>query len=224
LPATSIDANKPSLKPRSLVRSALRKINDLRCKTWDLRHGVETSGEIPLAAFDFKSDHKEPGLQYHSHHPKILRQILSAVDIEHERYTFVDYGCGKGRVLLVAAESSFRRIIGIEFVPQLAEIARRNLKNYRGLTKCRDMTVITGDATDYELPAEPEILFFYSPFTGTVMEKVVGKVEDSLRRSPRDLFVLFTGVPIMRERAFGSRPHFKRLRRGRYFDVYRYLP
>src|SRR5271166_1843534 len=85
---------KYSLKTHPLVRSTLKKINQLRCKTWDLLHGVETCGEIPVTAFDFESEHKSPGLEYQSHHPKILRQILSALDLEHERYTFVDYGCG----------------------------------------------------------------------------------------------------------------------------------
>jgi SAM-dependent methyltransferase len=217
--------SKSSLKTHSLVRSTLKKINQLRCKTWDLLHSVETCGEIPITAFDFESEHKSPGLEYQSHHPKVLRQMLSAVDLQHERFTFVDYGCGKGRVLLVAAEFPFRSIVGVEFAPQLAELAQQNLKNYRrGKTKCRDVTVLAMDAADYDLPSEPEVLFFYSPFTGAVMERVVGRIEDSLRRSPRDLFVLFTGIPIMRDRAFGSRPQFKRLRRERYFDVYRYLP
>lgn len=188
-------------------------------------HGVETCGEIPLTSFDFESDHKEPGLEYHSHHPKILRQSLSALNIDHERYSFIDYGCGKGRALLVASEFPFRRIVGVEFAPQLAEIAKQNLQNYRGgLRRCRNVTVLTLDATDYLLPPEPEVLFFYSPFTGSVMEKVVQNIEDSVKHAPRELFILFTGMEIMRDRAFGSRPQYKRLTRERYFDIYQYDP
>jgi SAM-dependent methyltransferase len=214
----------PSFKS-FLLRSTLRRVNHLRCKSWDLLHRVETCGDVPLNTLEFKSEHKNPGLEYQSHHPKILRQMLSALALEHERYSFVDYGCGKGRVLLVAAEFPYRKIIGVEFAPQLAAIARNNLRDYRGSKpKCQDLTVLTMDATDYELPSEPAVLFFYSPFTGAVMERVVGNIEDSLRRSPRDLFVLFTGIPIMRDRAFGSRPQFSRLLRERYFDVFRYSP
>jgi predicted RNA methylase len=224
-PAIDLGNSRTARKPASFVGSALRKINDLRCKTWDLVHGVQTCGEVPITSFEFKSEHKNPGLEYQSHHPKILRRMLLALNIEHERYTFVDYGCGKGRVLLVAAEFPFHTIVGVEFVPQLALIAKQNLKSFRGAQrKCKDVTVLTMDATEYELPPEPAVLFFFSPFTGAVMEKVVEDIENSLRCSPRDLFVLFTGIPVMRDRAFGSRQQYKRLRRERYFDVYQRLP
>jgi SAM-dependent methyltransferase len=205
-----------------MLSGLLKKVNDLRCRAWDLIHGVETCGEIPLSSLDFTSENKSPGLEYQSHHPKVLRHMLSVLDIQHERYCFIDFGCGKGRVLLVAEAFPFRRILGVEFAPQLAEIARHNLRNYRGHRMCRDVTALTMDATEYELPREPAVLFFYSPFVGPVMEKVVANIEDSLRRHPRELFILFTGVTGMRERAFGSRPLFEKIRRERYFDVYRY--
>ena len=200
-------------------------MNNLRCKAWDILHGVETCGEIPLTSLDFESEHKSPGLEYQSHHPQILRRILSALNIEHERYTFIDYGCGKGRVLLLAAEFPFRRIVGVEFVPQLAQVAEQNLKNYRlGQPKCKHLSVLAMDAADYELPLEPVVLFFFSPFAGPLMERVIENIENSWRQAPRDLFVLFTGLPIMRDRAFASRPQYEQLRRERYFDVYQRLP
>ena len=186
-------------------------------------HGVETSGEIPLTSLDFKSEHKNPGLEYQSHHPKMLRQIISVLDIEHERFTFVDYGCGKGRVLLVASEFPFKKIVGVEFAPQLAQAAERNWKTSRGLQKkCKDVNILTMDATEYQIPPGPLVLFFYSPFVGTVMQRVVENIERLSNESPREIFVLFTGIEIMRERAFGSRPQWRRLRRERYFDVYQY--
>jgi len=206
-----------------VLRLLLKGLNHWRCKSWDVLHGVETSGEIPLSSLDFKSEHKNPGLEYQSHHPRILRQIVSALDIEHEQFTFVDYGCGKGRVLLVAAEFPFKRVVGVEFAPQLAQAAERNWKASRGLRKkCKDVSVLTMDATEYRLPPGPLVLFFYSPFLGTVMQRVVENIELSFKDSPREIFILFTGIEIMRERAFGARPRCKRLRRERYFDVYLY--
>ena len=40
---------------------------------------------------------------------------------------FVDFGCGKGRVLFLAARYRFARIIGVELSERMAEQARRNL-------------------------------------------------------------------------------------------------
>jgi SAM-dependent methyltransferase len=186
----------------------------LRCKFWDVTHGVDTCGEIPLTEYEFASANKTAGLRYQSHHPKIIREALESTNLDFSQYTFVDYGCGKGRALLVASEFGFRRIIGLEFVPQLADIARKNLEG-------SDRTqIITADATEYELPQENALLYFFSPFSTPVMDKVFERIERSLSESPRDIVVLFSGRPAMREKAFG-RPPYERLDRKTYFDLYR---
>jgi 2-polyprenyl-3-methyl-5-hydroxy-6-metoxy-1,4-benzoquinol methylase len=51
------------------------------------------------------------------------------------RATFIDIGCGKGRVLLMAAEHGFRKIIGIDFAADLCLTARGNVEQYR---RCSD--------------------------------------------------------------------------------------
>ncbi len=205
------------------VKPVLGRINGLRCKTWDLIHGVDTCGSIPITSLDFQSKNKLPGVEYQSHHPALSRVDLNALPVRHEDYTFIDIGCGKGRVLLIASEFPFRRIVGLEFAPELSEIARRNLVRYRGgPQKCTHIEVVTGDALEYELPPEPQVLYFYSPFTPSTLDQFVERIDDSLRRSPRDLLVMFTGAPRMRERAFSSRSQYEQLVRGRYMDIYRH--
>ena len=217
---------KTWIKSRPWLKPVFRVIGRTRSKTWDLIHNVDTCGEIPLVELNFQSENKAPGLEYQSHHPRILRAFLQslALDwaIDYEKYTFVDFGCGKGRVLLVASEFPFRRIVGVEFAVPLAEVAKRNLVSYRSKTqKCRDISVLAMDAVDYQLPEEPEVLYFYSPFPPAVMEQVFQNIERSLQQSPRELLVLFSGVLGARDRAFGSRPQYERLLRDRHVDVYR---
>jgi hypothetical protein len=84
------------------------------------------------------------------------------------------------------------------------------------------MEAITADATKYELADEPQVLYFYSPFARSVMDQIVHNIEDSLKKSPRDLLVLFSGVLGIRDRAFGSRPQYERLQRGCHIDIYRH--
>jgi len=210
------------MTPHSALTPFLRMINRARCHLWDLAHGVATCGEIPLANLDFQSESKAPGLEYQSHHPRLLRAFLESLVLDYEKFTFIDIGCGKGRVLLVASEFPFRRIIGVEFAGQLADAARRNLVSYRSRTqKCRDIEVLTVDAVDYRLPEEPEVLYFYSPFPPAVRERVFQNIETSFQQCPRDLFVLFSGMLAVRDRAFEALPQYERLRRDRYVDVYR---
>lgn len=204
------------------LRPVFKVINHTRCKLWDVAHGVDTCGEIALTSLDFSSDNKIPGLEYQSHHPKILRDSLANLPIDYKRYTFIDFGCGKGRVLLVACEFGFGRIVGVEFATPLAQIAKRNAQVYRSKRpKSAAIDIVQVDAVDYELPQDPEVLYFYSPFPPEVMEKVFQNIETSLRNYPRDLLVLFSGVVGKRDRAFGSRMQYERLRRDRYVDLYR---
>jgi SAM-dependent methyltransferase len=217
---------KTWIKSRPWLKPVFRAIGRTRCKTWDLIHNVDTCGDIPLVDLNFQSENKAPGLEYQSHHPRILRAFLQSLALDwaldYEKYTFVDFGCGKGRVLLVASEFPFRRIVGVEFAVPLAEVAKRNLVSYRSKTqKCRDISVLAMDAVDYQLPEEPEVLYFYSPFPPAVMEQVFQNIERSLQKSPRELLVLFSGVLGARDRAFGSRPQYERLLRDRHVDVYR---
>jgi SAM-dependent methyltransferase len=208
---------------RSLLKPVFRTINNARCRGWDIAHGVDTCGEIPLSSLDFQSKNKAPGLEYQSHHPAIIRSSLQMLPIRHEEYTFVDYGCGKGRVLLVASEFEFRKIIGLELAPQLAAIARRNVERYwGGQQRCSEIEVTTGDATDYRLGPENQVLYLFSPFTLSLMGQILDKIEASLQRSPRDLLVLFSGMVARRDNTFGGRADFERLRRERYVDLYRY--
>lgn len=208
---------------RKWIGPFFKTIGNARCRAWDLIHGVDTCGDIPLLDLNFDSQYKTPGLEYQSHHPAIVREALRSLEVRYQDYTFVDIGCGKGRVLLVASEFPFRKIMGIEFAPQLAEQARQNLKTYRSRgRKCFAIEAITADATEYNLPPEPQVLYFYSPFAGNVLAKVLDNVEASLEKSPRPLLVLFSGVIAMRDIGFGSRPRFERLWRQRYIDLYRY--
>jgi SAM-dependent methyltransferase len=214
---------KSRITSSSWLKPALAGVNNVRCQTWDLIHGVDTCGEIPLIGLDFHSKNKTAGLEYHSHHPAIIRLGLLGLPVQCKDYTFIDVGCGKGRVLLIASEFPFRRIIGLEFAPSLAEIAKRNLRSYRSRRqRCSNIEVVTGDALEYELPPEPQVLYFYSPFAPNILDQIVQRTEDSFQRSPRDLVVLFSGALSMRDRAFGSQPQYERLSRGRHIDIYRH--
>jgi SAM-dependent methyltransferase len=59
-----------------------------------------------------------------------LRKTLERIDIDFEQFTFIDFGSGKGRSLLVAAEYPFDQIIGVEYSHRLSEVAEKNFRTY----------------------------------------------------------------------------------------------
>jgi Histone methylation protein DOT1 len=106
--------------------------------------------------------------------------------------TLLDYGSGKGRtVVWAAANYRFRRIIGIELDEQLHAGAEANLARWNGRRLCGEVDLLQADATEYEVPDDVTVIFFGNPFVGAVFEKVIGKVQESLDRNPRELAVLY---------------------------------
>ena len=55
---------------------------------------------------------------------------LSAIDDDLSQLSFVDYGAGKGRVLLLAAQHPFAAVGGIEFAEELHDDAAMNIAQF----------------------------------------------------------------------------------------------
>jgi SAM-dependent methyltransferase len=108
------------------------------------------------------------------------------------RYTFIDMGSGKGRMLLLAAELPFRRIVGVEFASDLSALARKNAKNYRNSNQAWfQIEPLNMDATQFEFPPEPSIIYFFYPFERFVMEPVIRNLDRSLGERPRDVILVY---------------------------------
>ena len=119
----------------------------------------------------------------------ILRD-LPVSDFSH--YTFIDMGSGKGRMLLLAAELPFRRIIGVEFASDLHALAVRNVKSYRNARQaCFQLEPVNVDAMQYVFPIEPLLVYFFYPFHQSVMEPVIENLGRSLAEHPRDVIVVY---------------------------------
>src|SRR5260370_35484421 len=110
---------------------------------FDRKFHVDTCGEIDLSELDIESPHFAFGNSYQPSSPKMFFEMLGALDIRHEDYTFIDIGSGKGLVLLLASTYPFRRIVGVEFSPQLHQIAEENIRNYQNpKQRCRNIEPI----------------------------------------------------------------------------------
>lgn len=107
-------------------------------------------------------------------------------------FTFVDLGSGKGRTLLMASDYPFRRILGVELLPSLHQIALENVRQYKSESqKCLALESICADATTFPLPNDPLVIFLFNPFPESGMRQVVANLEQSLREHPRPVFVLY---------------------------------
>src|SRR4030081_3379239 len=110
---------------------------------------------------------------------------------DYSRYTFIDMGSGKGRVLFVAAEYPFRKVIGVEFSNDLHDDAVANLKRYKYPgRRCADIEAVHADARDFEFPDDNLVIYLFNPFGPEVMERMLANLERSLERHPRHAIVV----------------------------------
>jgi hypothetical protein len=80
----------------------------------------------------------------------------------------------------------------VEFSPDLARIGEQNVANYGSETQeCKDIVMLRMDATQFRLPVEKIVLYMYNPFKKRVMAAVLKNLEESLRSSPREVFVVY---------------------------------
>jgi hypothetical protein len=110
---------------------------------------------------------------------------------DYSNYTFVDMGSGKGRMLFVAAEYPFRRVIGVEFSNVLHEEAVANIRRYRHRKqRCADIESVHADAAEFEFPDENLVIYMFNPFGPEVMGRMLANLERSIERHPRPVLVV----------------------------------
>ena len=185
----------------------------------DRKYGSETSGRIPLDRLEIDSPNVAEGVQYEPVSELYFRRMLGAVRIPPDTYVFVDLGSGKGRALLMAAEWPFTRFVGIDFSPELHEIARQNIARFKARTGSEQTFELhVGDAASFELPREPIALHLFNPFGEPVLREVLDRLGASLREAPRDVLVFYKN-PLHR-RVFENAPFLRRVKATSQYAVY----
>ena len=152
----------------------------LDLKRYDREHNIETAGLIETEQLNVDSDNKQYGTRYGGATPWLMKDTLDRLPIEHGRYTFIDIGSGKGAALFQVSDYPFRRIIGVEYAPELHEAALRNIGSFRSKTqRCHDISVVCEDAGVYAFPEGPWVLLFNSPFGVPIWERVVANLQQT---------------------------------------------
>ena len=147
---------------------------------YDRLNHVDTGGMIDLPEMEGK------GRNYLGTPPRAWKLVMGHLPVDPARFTYVDFGCGKGRTLLLASAMGFRRLIGVDLSPGLLAVARQNLAS-KGL----EAELVCGDVRDFAFPEEPLVLFMYNPFYLDVMRQVAENLRASVLARPRDVYVVY---------------------------------
>ena len=158
---------------------------------FDLKYGVETVNTKMLDELEIDSPNRVHGRYYEGTNAYIFEKMFSHFMVDVPNSCFVDFGSGKGKAMMLAAEKGFRKVIGVEFSIELVETCRRNLEAFKQKTKSKtEFEVIHEDAAEYEIPSEANLLFFSNPFDETLIAKVIANILKSLETCPREIVVV----------------------------------
>jgi SAM-dependent methyltransferase len=152
---------------------------------FDRIRGTETS----LRVHRWRLGTDSAAQSYQATSPEIFDRACQWLPSEAKAYPFLDFGCGKGRVLIMAHEYGFRRIVGVELSKSLVKICRRNLLKL-GMT---NVSVVAESAATVALPDSPLVVFMYNPFKPPLFDAVVERLAE--HRYP--LFLIYV-TPLYR--------------------------
>jgi SAM-dependent methyltransferase len=155
---------------------------------YDWRHKVQTRADQLEDLRDWTA-----GFPYLPIRPTTARRVIRSLPIsDASDYTFVDLGSGKGRMLLIASEFPFRKVIGVEMRSDLHDQALENVQRYRhptAQTSRIDCRLV--DATQYDFPAGKLVVYLFNPFSAEIMGQVFQRLDASFEQDPREIIVIY---------------------------------
>jgi hypothetical protein len=157
---------------------------------YDWEHSVDTTrSNVGVGSQLFTGITARP---YFATESWLFEQIMQALLIDFSQFTFIDLGCGKGRVLLMASEYPFKKIVGVEFIPELCHVAQKNIDGYTSdRQECRQIEAICIDARDFQFPAEPLVVYLFNPFSESTFAQILENLRRSIEQAPRPVYIAY---------------------------------
>src|SRR5699024_3066560 len=126
----------------------------------------------------------------------VLHALFSAYELE-ETDGFVDFGCGKGRLLYYVHNRFRSSVTGIEMNKQLYEKTVKNKVSYLKRNKRNDSSiqVIYCLAEDYKVQRDDNIFYFFNPFSVQIFKDVIRNILVSVEQQPREVDVILYYPP-----------------------------
>lgn len=193
--------------PRTILRNSVRWVIDAEARTvdsgFDAQHGTDTNGDLTPGEASIPADRRAAATMYLPTMDQDLDAMLAALpwsQAAREAATFVDLGSGKGRVVLLAAMRRFQEVVGVELSPVLHETAAANVARLSTAGVLRShVRLVHGDATSFDLPDAPLVVYLYHPFRQELAAQVIDGLVASITSAPRPVAVLY-GHPTLQPR------------------------
>jgi len=155
------------------------------------RYGINTVKPEKLKKLTITEGDISKSSPYEAVSYYLLEKLMNAFRKFSNDTSIIDLGCGKGRVMAVAAHFGFTSITGIDFAKELCEEAEKNMQKVQQKFKDLKWKVICSDVLNYELQENDSIFFMFNPFEKEILEKFLQKIESSTEKYSRSIYFLY---------------------------------
>ena len=153
----------------------------------DWHFGIHTRGYFRLQEVGIQDSDAE--IYAPSSYTASWRLLRKARFVPHQD-AFLDYGCGLGRVLVLASRYPYAQVIGVEFSEKLCRQAEQNLTAAGSRRRCGSVSVVNANAREFPVPDNVTVFFLFNPFGGETLRQVIRNVAESRQRNPRPVQLL----------------------------------
>ncbi len=176
-----------SIKNRGLIFTFKLLYNEYKYeKQFKIKtHSITNLHDLDLAGSIDGANHYQ-GASYY-----ILSLLFAEINKITSAKSFIDYGCGKARAMIFAANYGFNKIEGIELAKELCVAGQSNIDLVKSGFPKVNFAIHHADATTYTSIDEIQVFYFFNPFQETVMNKVIENIKQSYSRAKRDIFVIY---------------------------------
>ena len=162
------------------------------------KYGIDTIKIDRLHQLKIDSENLVHSSIYQGANYYVVEKAFDFLKSEKVNNSIVDFGCGKGRAMAVAAFYGFKNITGIDFSRKLCNAAEDNIAKIKSKYPSTNFSVICLDAVNYKIEKDTQTFFFFNPFDEVVMVKVAKNILASLKENPRKIYIVYVN-PLHKE-------------------------
>lgn len=188
-----------SIRNRGLMRTC-----SLGYREWlkERELGINTLGTSMPQDRTLSCDDGGGGHLYQPSSSVLFQKAIKALPVSPGGRVLLDVGSGKGRALILAAQAGFSKVIGIEYATELNDMAHVNIEKVRSRFPDTVFELHDGDATDFGLPADVDVIYLFNPFDEQTLLKWSATIAQQLQRPIHVIYM----HPVFAEALTSSHP------------------
>lgn len=165
-----------SVRNRGFLRTCLLGYREWRK---ELKLGISTLGMSQPCA----SSAENPGAHiYQPSSSVIFGKAVQQLGIAPQGLHLLDVGCGKGRVMVLAAEVGFARVTGIDLDPALCATAMDNIYRVKDRYPNTKFDVVEADAVAFGVSDDVDVAYLFNPFDRDIVKQWLDNVIQGRQR------------------------------------------